>query len=381
MAPLDAEDIHRAYAAVHASRVQGATLLERLLSVLLAESVNFHDVSARAKDADSFCEKAAKHSPDGSAKYTDPMSQITDQVAARVITFIPEDVDRSCDVLRTVFEVVEEIDKGELIRQQGQFGYASKHLVLRLDVARAALPENACLRDVTFEVQVRTVVQHAWAEFEHGVRYKYPIPADIKPRFDRSFALVAALLEMADREFTQIDHLYQELAQATPAPTGQAEDRADRVADAVARTADAVRPEPAQQATSTVGPERRLDDPDQDDLDQVPLSASDLPSLLSKRYPTATRSRREHYEAMIKVLGALGITTTQGLDDALARIDTAAVEAAMAHQLPAGHIRRLEDDLLAAFGRRYLDASNIDDLSNRVDILTRRLTKLRHVRG
>src|SRR3712207_8959618 len=50
---------------------------------------------------------------------------------------------------------------------EGRFGYASRHLLLGLDGRRV-------------QVQVRTVLQHAWAEFEHATRYKGQVPEDRK---------------------------------------------------------------------------------------------------------------------------------------------------------------------------------------------------------
>ena len=39
--------------------------------------------------------------------------------------------------------------------------------------------------------QVRTVLQHAWAEFEHDIRYKGTVPAEHASEFDRRFTLAA----------------------------------------------------------------------------------------------------------------------------------------------------------------------------------------------
>jgi ppGpp synthetase/RelA/SpoT-type nucleotidyltranferase len=61
-------------------------------------------------------------------------------------------------------------------------------------------------------VQIRTVLQHAWAEFEHDIRYKGTIPDEHAPDLDRRFTLAAGLLELADREFSTIrDRLQAEM--------------------------------------------------------------------------------------------------------------------------------------------------------------------------
>lgn len=53
-----------------------------------------------------------------------------------------------------------------------------------------------------FEVQIRSILQHSWAEIEHDLGYKNleGIPYHIKRKFSR----VASLLEVADLEFSNI---------------------------------------------------------------------------------------------------------------------------------------------------------------------------------
>src|SRR5262249_19774054 len=57
-------------------------------------------------------------------------------------------------------------------------------------------------RDLVAEIQVRTVLQHAWAEIQHDIQYKSvtTIPVAIR----RRFMALAGLLEIADREFQAI---------------------------------------------------------------------------------------------------------------------------------------------------------------------------------
>ena len=93
-----------------------------------------------------------------------------------MITYLPESVDLTCAILRREFEVSDESDKGQITKEKGLFGYASRHLNVRLKADRVALSEYQVLAGKTFEIQVRTAAQHAWAEFEHDVRYKVAIP-------------------------------------------------------------------------------------------------------------------------------------------------------------------------------------------------------------
>jgi hypothetical protein len=69
----------------------------------------------------------------------------------------------------------------------------------KMNTTRSGLAEYQSYKDLKLEVQVRTILQHAWAEMEHDIQYKSPnaIPTLIK----RRFIALAGLLEIADREF------------------------------------------------------------------------------------------------------------------------------------------------------------------------------------
>lgn len=81
------------------------------------------------------------------------------------------------------------------------------------------LPEFAPYEGLTFEIQVRTVLQHAWAEIEHDRSYKFSgvLPTPIQRRLN----LLAGVLEIVDREFVvlanEIDRYADEVAQKTRA--------------------------------------------------------------------------------------------------------------------------------------------------------------------
>jgi putative GTP pyrophosphokinase len=318
------------YERVHQQYVGGARKLESLINELIGEEegINYLTATARAKDPESFLAKAAKPHPDdpGRPKYDDPLNQITDLVGARVITFLVEAVDRVCEVIEEEFEIVEHTDMGAHTRAQGVFGYASKHYLVRLNAHRRELPEYAVLKNLVMEIQVRTAVQHAWAEFEHDIRYKLDIPPDRKPEFDRRFLLAAALMELADNEFTEIDRLYRELA-------------------------------------ATASDKAPLD-----------LTTGTLTTYLTRRYPDAPHAKTTHYAWILGVLHRLGVTTEEQLTEHLTGIDSEAVQAAMTHRAPAGTVRRLDDDLLAANGPAYLTL--FPDEERRQKILRGRLKAL-----
>lgn len=81
-------------------------------------------------------------------------------------------------------------------------GYKSVHLICKLNNERASLPENEKYRQLAFEIQVRTILQHSWAEIEHDKNYKFSgvLPKEIK----RRLMVLSGALELIDREFNQL---------------------------------------------------------------------------------------------------------------------------------------------------------------------------------
>jgi len=127
--------------------------------------------------------------------------KITDLVGLRVICIYESDIERVAEILRNNLEVFSETDKTSALEiHENQFGYKGLHLDARLNGPRATLPEYLRFADLTFEIQVRTIVQDAWSEVDHRLKYKKRIPNNLKRRINR----LAALFELADQEFEAI---------------------------------------------------------------------------------------------------------------------------------------------------------------------------------
>jgi len=67
---------------------------------------------------------------------------------------------------------------------------------------RLKLPEYKIFEEKLFEIQIRTILQHAWAEIEHDRNYKFS--GKLPDGITRRFKLLAGSLEMSDREFNNI---------------------------------------------------------------------------------------------------------------------------------------------------------------------------------
>jgi putative GTP pyrophosphokinase len=182
-----------------------ASVIRNILSEAFdAQSIKIHSIEARAKTIDSFGNKTATPSLDDPNKpyYSDPLLDITDLTGVRVIVFFPRTLDLVDNIIKTQFEVLEISDKTISLIKEEKFGYGSIHYLISLRENRTALLEYSRFKGLIAEIQIRTILQHSWAEIEHDIQYKAveTIPTTIR----RRFMSLAGLLEIADREFQAI---------------------------------------------------------------------------------------------------------------------------------------------------------------------------------
>jgi ppGpp synthetase/RelA/SpoT-type nucleotidyltranferase len=195
----------RTYAAAQPALVPVTDAFAALVTELLDDAgINYLSVTSRTKTVASFAGKAMRTGPDGQVLYTDPLHEITDTIGVRVITYVHSDVAAVADVLAEELTILADRDLGEETAREGGFGYASRHMLVEPDPARPLAAAYDVASGHQASLQVRTVLQHAWAEFEHDIRYKGSIPEADAPDLDRRFTLAAGLLELADREFSSI---------------------------------------------------------------------------------------------------------------------------------------------------------------------------------
>lgn len=126
---------------------------------------------------------------------------ITDLIGIRVICLYEDDVHAVHDIIKDNFTIADTTDKTKLLEEDHEkFGYKGLHLNLKLNAKREKLPEYKGFQDFIVEVQIRSIVQDAWSEVDHRLKYKKSIPSQLKHKIIR----IAALFELADQEFTQI---------------------------------------------------------------------------------------------------------------------------------------------------------------------------------
>lgn len=161
------------------------------------ENISYHIVASRAKEIESVQIKS------NNDKYSDPIKEIQDFAGIRVITYVEDEVAQVCKVIEENFN----IDKENSSNKSDDLGidkvgYKSVHYIAKLKDDRLKLPEYQQYKGKSFEIQIRTILQHAWAEIEHDRNYKFSgkLPHDIS----RRFKILSGALEMADREFNSI---------------------------------------------------------------------------------------------------------------------------------------------------------------------------------
>lgn len=177
-----------------------AAKLEHLLrSLLEANDIKFQVVESRAKTIESFSEKITRTGK----TYIDPLKELPDLCGCRIITYYADDVGVVADIIKREFEVIEE----ELSHQpdeleEDRFGYLSAHYIVRLGSQRKKLAEWKSCQECHAEIQIRTVIQHAWSAVSHLLQYKQQtsIPSKLRRRLFR----IAGLFELADEEFVGI---------------------------------------------------------------------------------------------------------------------------------------------------------------------------------
>lgn len=179
--------------------------LSRKIESILKEIINeawivIHWVYSRTKSLNSFLNKFENK------EYYHP-SEITDCSGIRIITYVEGDLAKIQKIIKSHFIIDEKnsIDKRSILGTD-KVWYQSIHFIAKLTPERLKLPEYQKFSGYSFEIQLRTILQHTWAEIEHdkGYKFSWKLPDHLA----RRFRILSGVLELADREF---DTLAQEI--------------------------------------------------------------------------------------------------------------------------------------------------------------------------
>jgi putative GTP pyrophosphokinase len=170
------------------------TYIEETVSVLPSHPT----VKGRAKDFDSFFKKHIRLLKNNHQNSGPPI--ITDLIGIRIVCPFIEDLAGVEALIKKTFEIIEVERKGSQYSFK-EFGYESTHLLIK--IPREIIEKRGKAECEVAEIQIRTILQNAWAEVEHELVYK----AEFTPFDDpmkRKLAAVNASLSLADIIFQEI---------------------------------------------------------------------------------------------------------------------------------------------------------------------------------
>lgn len=292
--------------------IEFVNTLQRILNDTLSNNpLKIHSIEGRAKSVESFAKKALRPSDNNpnELKYDNPLEQINDQSGIRVIVFFPSDVDKVNEIIEKQFHVIEKISHGTSPLQENRFGYQSTHFVVKMNNQRLSLSEYQKFTNLKAEIQIRTILQHAWAEIEHDIIYKSAIVMPTETR--RSLAALSGMLEIADKEFQRI----------------QEEDRLQR--------------------------SRTKQDIEKGLLDDVEITADALQTFLDKHLGSDARMSNFSYDWTARMLRKLGFVNFNQVNECINEYDNDSLSL-IAYGTRQGQISRFEDMLLAGMGNNFI---------------------------
>lgn len=190
------------YSENHSKLCEITEKLERNLRESLRRIERIDRICGRAKSIDRFKKKSEKIE-NGAPKYTDPLTEIQDQIGVRIITYYVSDIEILMNHIKEYYEPIEELNKEP--ERFDSFGYIGKHLILFIPDEIKDWDSDANL-PLFFELQIRTLFQHAWSECEHDLNYKSI--NELNSEDKRKIAFTSAQAWGADKIFGDLFEKY-----------------------------------------------------------------------------------------------------------------------------------------------------------------------------
>ena len=190
-------------------------VLSMIKNALDARQIDIAYSSARVKSIDSLekkCKKTIKDD-DGNQiyKYNDCRNEIMDLAGVRIVTYLLEDLDEVSKVIKDLFNIVEEHSGNKLdLLGADRIGYLSVHYIVKLNDEKIVIGEES-FRGLKCEIQVRTVLEDAWAQIFHDRQYKSEMQEEVTENLARRTNLLSGNLELLDYQINELVKKYDEL--------------------------------------------------------------------------------------------------------------------------------------------------------------------------
>ena len=150
-----------------------------ILRILLKDNAfNYQEIFSRVKDPNSLYQKINKHKKFQNIK---TVKEIDDLAGCRIIFYLDKDIDRFREYIFREFNIV----KDNL--RYSEEDYNARHIIVKLSESRLALSEYAKFSGTKCEIQLTTVLYHAWSEMNHDIIYK---PQGLSDFDEKSFELL-----------------------------------------------------------------------------------------------------------------------------------------------------------------------------------------------
>lgn len=197
---MSMQEISQAYARHYLSWKAYMTELTGRISSLLEEDQIRFSMKSRIKALESLSEKISFLGSQGDQQ------EIKDLLGLRVVVPFQEGVEQVVTSLRQHFPV-DEIERKSDQLSYREFAYDSVHVCVPIE-RDLGLP--GCCRPV-IEVQVRTILQDAWAEVEHELIYKNHFRFPNNESIRKKLAALNANLTLSDMIFQEIRDSQKEM--------------------------------------------------------------------------------------------------------------------------------------------------------------------------
>jgi putative GTP pyrophosphokinase len=156
------------------------------------------EINYRTKELLSIVKKIKKKLREGDYSY----SNLNDKLGVRIICSFNSEMKIIDEYLKKYFTIIKPEYKSENL-DFNKLDYISNHYDTKIKTSVKQFSKYTHLQDLVFEIQVRTLNQHAWSNAAHSLSYKQE--AEILPSLNRKIYRLLSLYEIADDEFSAVN--------------------------------------------------------------------------------------------------------------------------------------------------------------------------------